>query len=315
MKRRVFDIIQIGSREDTLSRGFDILLVIMIMVNFLILFLLTFECMQPYKALLETIEAVTVLFFICEYVLRIWTSGYLFPDRSASGAALGYILSADGIIMLLTILPFFFLSGFVVFRMLRVVRIFRLFRINTDFDSLNVIKAVIYEKRNQLLSSMVIIFILMLASSLFMYSAEHDAQPLIFRNALSGIWWSVSTLLTVGYGDIYPVTATGRAMAIIIAFLGVGAVAIPTGIISAGFVEQYTLAQKQDGSEDLALGLQTIILDIDSAWLGLSAAEVRETTGAVIAMVRHRGKQFVPDDAYVLQLGDVLAVHIDRKEV
>lgn len=79
----------------------------------------------------------------------------------------------------------------------------------------------------------------MLASSMCMYSVEHNAQPDIFRNAFSGIWWSMSTLLTVGYGDIYPVTTLGRVMAICIAYLGVGAVAIPTGIISAGFVEQY----------------------------------------------------------------------------
>ncbi len=67
----------------------------------------------------------------------------------------------------------------------------------------------------------------------------HDAQPEVFRNAFSGIWWSMSTLLTVGYGDIYPITTLGRLMAICIAYLGVGVVAIPTGIISAGFVEQY----------------------------------------------------------------------------
>ena len=86
--------------------------------------------------------------------------------------------------------------------------------------------------------------VLMLASSLCMYSVEHDAQPEVFQNAFSGIWWSMSTLLTVGYGDIYPVTTIGRVMAICIAFLGVGAVAIPTGIIGAGFVEQY---QKKSG--------------------------------------------------------------------
>ena len=73
--------------------------------------------------------------------------------------------------------------------------------------------------------------------TLFIFCVEHDAQPDIFRNAFSGIWWSMSTLLTVGYGDIYPVTTLGRIMAICIAYLGVGAVAIPTGIISAGFVE------------------------------------------------------------------------------
>ena len=65
-------------------------------------------------------------------------------------------------------------------------------------------------------------------------------QPEVFQNAFSGFWWAVSTLLTVGYGDIYPITIAGRIFGIIITFLGVGMVAIPTGILSAGFVEHYT---------------------------------------------------------------------------
>ena len=315
MKRRVFDIIQIGNQRDFVSRLFDIILVAAIAVNIIVLFLQTFESMEPWRDLLSVLESVTVIVFIVEYALRIWTSCYLFPELSKAGAVIGFMLSFDGIIELFTILPFFFLSGFVAFRILRVVRIFHLFRINASYDSFHVIKAVLYDKRNQLLSSLAIIFILLLASSLCMYSAEHEAQPQAFRNAFSGLWWSVSTLLTVGYGDIYPVTIVGKAMAILIAFIGVGAVAIPTGIISAGFVEQYTLAQKQDGSADLALGLQTIILDLDSAWLGLSVTEVRDRFGAHIAMVRHHNRQFIPENTYILQLGDVLAVHIEQKDV
>ena len=72
------------------------------------------------------------------------------------------------------------------------------------------------------------------------YSLENRAQPEVFTNAFSGIWWAASTLLTVGYGDIYPVTTIGKIFVIFIAFLGVGMVAIPTGIISAGFVDQYS---------------------------------------------------------------------------
>lgn len=79
-----------------------------------------------------------------------------------------------------------------------------------------------------------------------MCNIEHDAQPEVFKNAFSGFWWAASTLLTVGYGDIYPVTMAGRVCGIIITFLGVGMVAIPTGILSAGFVEQVSLIQNQD---------------------------------------------------------------------
>lgn len=175
-----------------------------------------------------------------------------------------------GMIELLTIVPLFFLSGFVVFRMLRVVRIFHLFRINASVDSFNVTVQVLKEKKNQILSSVFIAGVLMLAASLCMYSAEHAAQPEAFRNAFDGLWWSVSALLTVGYGDIYPITITGKIMAIVISLLGARAVAI-----SAGFVEQYTKAQ-ETGKESVTADLY---IDIDSAWLGMRVQEVKEKTG------------------------------------
>ena len=114
---------------------------------------------------------------------------------SKSRATIRFLVSFDGIVDLLTIIPAFFLSGFVIFRMLRVARVFHLFRLNAKYDSFNVITTVLYEKRNQIISSVFIVLILMLASSLCMYSVEHDAQPEVFRNAFSGIWWSMSTLL------------------------------------------------------------------------------------------------------------------------
>ena len=308
-KRRIFDIIQIGNVSDLPSRIFDIFIVFNIILNITFLLLQTFDYFAPYEMILDAIDALTIAVFIVEYALRIWTSNYLFPGHSYRYSIFHFIFSLEGMIDLLTILPFFFLSGFVAFRMLRVVRIFHLFRINASYDSFHVIRSVLYEKRNQLASSLFIILILMLSASLFMYSAEHDAQPEVFKNAFSGIWWSMSTLLTVGYGDIYPITTTGKILAIIIAFLGVGSVAIPTGIISAGFVEQYTRIQNSDGSPDLVLGLQSVIISMDSAWIGCRADQILKDYSAMIVFVRRGGASFVPDENYAVQLNDVLAVH------
>ena len=122
-------------------------------------------------------KAVTVFIFCIEYALRIWTANYLYPGMSKSRATIRFLVSFDGIVDLLTIIPAFFLSGFVIFRMLRVARVLHLFRLNAKYD-----------KRNQIISSVFIVLILMLASSLCMYSVEHDAQPEVFRNAFSGIW-------------------------------------------------------------------------------------------------------------------------------
>ena len=304
-KRRVFDIIQIGNREDIPSRIFDVCLVAVILLNILTMFLETFEELASWRGVFETVELVTVILFCVEYILRIWTAEYLYPGESRGRAIWRFLWSYDGIIDLLTILPFFFLSGFVVFRMLRVVRIFHLFRINNRYDSFNVIKTVLYEKRNQIASSVFIILTLMLASSLFMYSVEHEAQPENFRNALSGIWWSVSTMLTVGYGDIYPVTVLGRAMAIVITFLGVGVVAIPTGIISAGFVEQYSKMQHE--TPDLASMLTTITVGMDSAWIGKKVEDIEKEFDLDIVLVKRKGKVSPVKRHYVICEGDEVA--------
>ena len=305
VKRRIFDIIQIGNQNDTPSRAFDIFLVCVIILNITAMFLETFEELQPWRGVFDVVETVTVLVFCVEYILRIWTAEYLFPGESRGRAVWKFLRSYDGVIDLLTILPFFFLSGFVVFRMLRVVRIFHLFRINTQYDSFNVIKSVLYEKRNQIASSVFIIVILMLASSLFMYSVEHEAQPEHFRNALSGIWWSVSTLLTVGYGDIYPVTVLGRAMAIVITFLGVGMVAIPTGIISAGFVEQYTKMQQETPA--LTGELTTLTIGVDSAWQDRAVKDIEEEYHIDIVLIKRKGKVSAAKAHYVVKVGDQVA--------
>lgn len=306
-KRRIFDIIQIGNTSDRASRAFDFILVAAILLNIAAMFCDTFTAMRPYRTILHSVEFATAVFFAAEYLLRIWTACYLFPESAPRHAALRFIFSFDGIIELCTILPFFYLSGFVAFRMLRVVRIFHLFRINTYYDSFNVIKSVLYEKRNQLASSIFIILILMLASSLFMYSAEHDAQPAVFENAFSGIWWSMSTLLTIGYGDIYPITPIGRLMAFFISFLGVGVVAIPTGIISAGFVEHYSLVMKNTPSPDRYY--ESVQVDIDSNWLKKTYADL-EKEGIVVLSVTRGDTEFTPDPSYRVAMKDLLTVYI-----
>lgn len=239
------------------------------------------------------------------------------------------MFSATGLIDLLSFLPYylpvFFPSGAVAFRMFRVVRIFRLFRINVYYDSLNVIGEVLYSKRQQLLSSIFIILVLMVASSLCMYSLEHEAQPDVFINAFSGIWWSVSTLLTVGYGDIYPITTLGKAFSIVITFLGVGMVAIPTGIISAGFVDRYSRIKKisEYGSEE-DIHFIKVQLKKRDAWQGKTIQQLELPYGLLVAAIQRNGQVIVPRGDVVLAVGDTVVLgaesfqddkHIDLKEV
>lgn len=312
-KKRIFDIIQIGYDEDWQSRLFDIMLIVMILANLLIAIVSTFQEAAPYMGAMELAEWVTVVVFAVEYGLRIWTAEYLYPNLNRGRAALKYILSFNGIIDMLSflphLLPFFFPAGVVAFRMFRVVRIFRLFRINAYYDGLNVIGEVIRSKKDQILSSVFIILVLMTASSLCMYGLEHQAQPDVFRNAFSGFWWAVSTLLTVGYGDIYPVTALGRLFGIAITFLGVGMVAIPTGILSAGFVEQYSrLKSLKDYSAEADIRFVRLEIQEGHPWIGQKISELSLPPGLLIALIQRNGQAVVPRGGSAVHQGDYVVL-------
>ncbi|MBR1863573.1 MAG: ion transporter [Ruminococcus sp.] len=307
-KKRVFSIIQIGTKDDLASRLFDIVIVAAIISNIIVMFLDTFDELAPMSAVFGAVEWVTVAFFCLEYILRIWTADLLYPEKSPRAARLRFLVSFDGVVDLLTILPFFYLSGFIVFRMLRVVRIFHLFRINAQYDSFHIIVNVLIEKRNQILSSVFIIIVLMLASSLGIYSAEHKAQPEVFKNAFSGIWWSVSTLLTVGYGDIYPITVVGKLMAIFIAFLGVGVVAIPTGIISAGFVEQYTKKQNTGRKYSDIEQIGEILVDGESGLAGMTVGEISDSFDAKVYVIIRNDLALIASEDVKVRRRDILVV-------
>jgi len=313
LKKKIFNIIQIGDKSNRISRVFDIFITITIVLNILVTFAQTFDELSRITMGLKAIEYVTLGIFCVEYVLRIWTAEYLYPNIGRKQAKLRFLISFDGVIDLLTIVPVFFLSGFVIFRMLRVARIFHLFRLNAKYDSFNVITTVLYEKRNQIISSVFIVLILMLASSLCMYSVEHDAQPDVFRNAFSGIWWSMSTLLTVGYGDIYPVTTLGRVMAICIAYLGVGAVAIPTGIISAGFVEQYQRKSSLSNLKNADIK-QIAEIFVDKRYAGKSIEEVEEQEQLTIFLILREDLSILPQKDTLLKQGDIIIIRAEGEK-
>ena len=330
LRKRIFQIIEVGSLDDYPSRIYDFVNMLAIVVNLTISILYTYAQFRTrYGHIALIVEAVTVAFFALDYLLRLFTARIKFDKFSEPRALLKYIFSFGGMVDLLSFLPYylpiFFPSGAVAFRMFRVVRIFRLFRINAYYDSLSVITEVISSKRQQLLSSVFLIAVLMIASSLCMYSLENEAQPHVFTNAFSGIWWAVSTLLTVGYGDIYPITTWGKMFSIVITFLGVGMVAIPTGIISAGFVDQYSRIKRMSEyvrTEDVHF--LKIHLEEQDAWVGRTIKELELPLGTIVAAVKRDGRVIVPRGATQLMVGDMLVIgaepfdsdeHIDLKEV
>ena len=308
IRKRVFDLININNKDDIASRICNLVIVIAILINVAILIAETFEIPENVGNVLDIIEFVTLVIFIIEYALRIWTSVELYPGKGYGYSVSHFIFSFYGQVDLWSILPYilplFIPTGLVALRALRVFRVLRLFRINTRYDAFNVVLDVIYEKRTQLLSSMVLIVTCMIASSLLMYSVEHPVQPDVFDNAFSGMWWSVSAMLTVGYGDVIPLTIVGRIIAIIMAFLGVGLVAIPTGIISAGFVEQYTKIKQKENDISNYVNFIQITMEKGHPWTGKMIKDLSFPPELLVVSI-------IRDDQIIMPRGDIVVEEED----
>lgn len=252
LRKNVFKVIQPDSTGHWPSLLFDWTITTLILLSVASVFVVTLELSTDVQDLLRGFEAAVSVVFTLEYALRIWTAPELYPDRSPWTARARYVVSGMALIDLLAILPFWnpmLLPGSMLgMRAFRLVRLLRIFKLNRYFDALAMVGCVVRDKRRELVGSIFFVAILMLVSSLLVYAVEHDAQPEAFRNAFSGLWWAVATLTTVGYGDIYPVTAVGRILGAAIALLGIGMVAIPTSILSSGFLEY--MSKKREASKE-----------------------------------------------------------------
>lgn len=148
------------------------------------------------------------------------------------------------------------------------------------------------------------------------YSLENRAQPEVFTNAFPGIWWAASTLLTVGYGDIYPVTTIGKIFGIFIAFLGVGMVAIPTGIISAGFVDQYSRLKRigEYGQEEDVHFIRIRLTENDQ-WVNHRIMELNMPERIIIAVIQRNHRILVPKGDTVVLYTQTYMANADDLEI
>ena len=241
IKKRTFEIIQAADGNDKASRVFDLFIIILIIINVILVIADTFDLPVRLKTISWYIDVFSVVIFTVEYLLRVWTADLLYPQHGKIWSRMRYIFSFMALIDLFAILPFYvpllIPIDLRVLRIFRVTRLLRLFKVNRYTSALSTVASVLKHKSHQLISSMLIVVLLIIISSVIMYNVENPAQPEVFTNAFSGLWWAIATFTTVGYGDIYPVTALGKILSSVIAILGIGLVAVPTGILSAGFME------------------------------------------------------------------------------
>jgi len=242
-RKRIFEIIERAEDGDNASFLFDKMIVGLIILNVLAIVCESFDSLSSmYGMYFRAFEVFSVIVFTVEYTLRLWTANIKFIEHDGLSSIVKFVLSPMALIDLFAILPFYLPMLLPVdlrfLRMLRLTRLLRIFKLNRYSESLNMLGRVLKREREQLIVTVFITFLMLLLASALMYNVEHDVQPDAFPNILAAFWWAVATLTTVGYGDVYPVTVMGKVLSGVIALLGIGLVALPTGILSSGFMTE-----------------------------------------------------------------------------
>ena len=224
MREYIKSIVELN--DNRLSRFFAFSIQVLIILSIVTFSIETIPDLKPQtRNILQSIELVSVIVFTIEYVLRIYVAN----------KKLKFIFSFFGIIDLLAILPFYLSFGIDLrsLRALRFVRLLRLFKLVRYNKALKHFARAITIAKEEILLFLFITLILIYLSAVGIYYFEHDAQPEHFSSIFDSLWWAIITLTTVGYGDVYPITVGGRVFTFIILMIGLGIVAIPTGILSS----------------------------------------------------------------------------------
>ena len=242
-KRKVHILLhpELGDTKwDKILNGFIITLIIL---NVTAVMLETVPSIHdPYADFFHIFDVVSVIIFTVEYLLRVWSINHDPRYAHSLHGRIRYMLSTNGLIDLLAILPFY-VHVFVGFdlrilRIFRLLRFLRLFRLTAYMKSAQMVKNVFRTRANELKLSLVLIMFFIIMASCLLYFAEHLAQPKIFSSIPATIWWAVVTATSVGYGDMVPITPLGKILSGLVSLSGLAVFALPAGIITAGFLEE-----------------------------------------------------------------------------
>ena len=255
LRATVFDLI--GGNPSScgrVGRSINIFLVLLIIANVLAVLLESIQdYYNAYESFFINFELFSIAVFSVEYILRLWTITENPEYKEAIQGRWRYARSPMAIIDLLAILPFylpfFFALDLRFLRVLRLFRLFRLFKLARYSAALSMIYRATVKNKEILVSAFIILVMLLIVSSSLMYHVEYEAQPGAFDIIPSTMWWSIATLTTVGYGDIYPITPLGKFLGAFIAILGIAMFAIPTGVLATGFMEEMQTSRDEYGDE------------------------------------------------------------------
>ena len=234
MRERIYEIIEADDENDKLSRLYDIFMILVIAVS-----LVPLMYKVPSDALV-VIDKVCAGIFVVDYILRLATADLKLKGKDL--AFLRYPFTPMAIVDLISILPSFVpLTGAMMnfrvlkaFRVLRLMKVMRIFKFTRYSKSVTRLSRVIHNTKDSLLAVCSFAILYIFISALVMFNVE----PNTFDNFFEAMYWATVSLITVGYGDIYPVSTAGRIITMISALFGVAIVALPAGVITAGYMNE-----------------------------------------------------------------------------
>lgn len=254
MRKKIYSIIEPSSNKKGLSHYFDILIIILIILNVIAIILESEQSLNTrFKLTFLRFETFSVIVFTIEYLLRIWTCVENKKYKHPIIGRLKFASTPIALIDLLAILPFYLPFIGIDLRFLRVLRLFRVFRIlkmARYSKAFQLIKNVLKEKKEELIITLGLMMIILIIISTLMYYVERDAQPEHFSSISKAIWWGIVTLTTVGYGDVYPITGLGKLLGGIITLMSIGLISLPSGIIASGYTEQIIMRKEMKKKSD-----------------------------------------------------------------
>jgi voltage-gated potassium channel len=251
-KRKVHILLHPELGESKADKFVNAFIISLIVLNVLAVILETVKPIQEkYHTFFRYFDNISVAIFTVEYILRVWSCTHDPRYKGSIKGRIKYMLTPGALIDLFAFLPNYF-HAFLNFdlrilRLLRFMRFFRLFRLTAYTKSAQMIFNVFKSRLNELLLSFIMVLFLIVIASCLLFFAEHNAQPDSFSSIPATMWWAVVTLTTTGYGDMYPITTIGRILAGTIMLTGVALFALPAGIITVGFLEEFRYNKKYKG--------------------------------------------------------------------
>ena len=241
IRRRAWELLDVGRKNDKLSEFTDIVLITLISFNVLSVIIESVpEIQVAYKGFFDSFEVFSVIIFTIEYVFRVWsiTESTESKFRHAFWGRLRFMMTPMQLLDLIVIAPFYLVFFFQVdLRMLRVLRLLRVFRLTRYSSSMGLLLQVLKKEGRNIGAALFVLLLLIIMAASLTYLAEQEAQPEAFGSIPAALWWAVVTMTTIGYGDVVPITVWGRILGAVIGIISVGMVALPAGLLASGFSE------------------------------------------------------------------------------